>query len=347
VVRCPVRETVPARGRDRARASPWSGPGDRATDRGPRGSRQGRRGPRPERGPTTSARRRGPVGPAGADHGLGTRVPPTPGVEEHGLGLKTLVEAQHVHDHVLRQLEMADATDDRAERRARLTFVVIGAGYTGTETAAQLQHMTQSQVDRVPAAVRRGSALGAGGQGAHGAPRARPEAGACRACVVQGRGMEVRLGTTVAEVTEDGVRLSDGTRLASRTLLWTVGVTPPPLVERLGVPVSRGPAGRGRAPAPARGGLGRRRQRRRSGPLRRVRHGLPAHRPARPARPAAGRCHRQEHRRVIARNIAADLGSAVAAATAAATSGCLPTSAARPRWHDRWGSRSPGRWPRS
>jgi NADH dehydrogenase len=56
-----------------------------------------------------------------------TRVLPTPGLEAHGLGLKTLVEAQYLHDHVLRQMEMADATDDLDERRARLTFVVVGA----------------------------------------------------------------------------------------------------------------------------------------------------------------------------------------------------------------------------
>src|SRR3712207_9392191 len=79
-----------------------------------------------------------------------TRVLPTPGVETYGLGLKTLVEAQYVHDHVLRQMELADATHDQGERRARLTFVVVGAGYTGTETAAQLQHMTTSQLDRFP-----------------------------------------------------------------------------------------------------------------------------------------------------------------------------------------------------
>ncbi len=83
-----------------------------------------------------------------------TRTFSTPGVAEHALGLKTLVEATYIHDHVLRQLELADATDDRAERRARLTFLVVGAGYTGTETAAQLQRMTLAQLDRFPRLAR-------------------------------------------------------------------------------------------------------------------------------------------------------------------------------------------------
>jgi NADH dehydrogenase len=169
-----------------------------------------------------------------------TRVLPTPGLEEHGLGLKTLVEAQHVHDHVLRQLEMADATDDPSERAARLTFVVIGAGYTGTETAAQIQHMTQSQVDRFPRLTAADLRWVLVDKAPMVLPELGPRLGRAALRVVRGRGMDVRLGTSAAEVTEDGVLLSDGTRLATRTLLWTVGVTPPPLVRRLGAPTARG-----------------------------------------------------------------------------------------------------------
>jgi NADH dehydrogenase len=52
--------------------------------------------------------------------------------------------------------------------------------------------------------------------------------------------MDVRLETTVTAMDDAGVTLSDGSRLPTRTVLWTVGVTPPPLVESLGLPVSRG-----------------------------------------------------------------------------------------------------------
>jgi NADH dehydrogenase len=52
--------------------------------------------------------------------------------------------------------------------------------------------------------------------------------------------MDVRLETTVTAMDDDGVTLSDGTRLPTRTVLWTVGVTPPPLVQRLGLPIRRG-----------------------------------------------------------------------------------------------------------
>ena len=169
-----------------------------------------------------------------------TRVVPTPGIEAHGLGLKTLVQAQHMHDHVLRQMELADATHDPAERRARLTFLVVGAGYTGTETAAQLQHMTAAQLDRFPRLTPDDLRWLLVDLAPRVLPELGPRLGRAALRVVRRRGMEVRLGTTVAEVADDGVLLTDGTRLATRTVVWTVGVTPPPLVERLGLPVARG-----------------------------------------------------------------------------------------------------------
>ena len=169
-----------------------------------------------------------------------TRTFPTPGLEMHAVGLKNLVEADYVHDHVLRQLELADSTHDPEERRALLTFVVVGAGYAGTETAAQLQWMTIRHVDRFPRLSRddlRWVLMDL-------APAVLPEMGPrlSRAAlgVVRGRGMEVRLETTVTAMDEDGVTLSDGSRLLTRTVLWTVGVTPPPLVASLELPVSRG-----------------------------------------------------------------------------------------------------------
>jgi NADH dehydrogenase len=76
------------------------------------------------------------------------------------------------------------------------------------------------------------------------APAILPELGARlgRAAIqlIRQRGMEVRLGTTVTAMDARSVTLSDGDTLATRTVVWTVGVTPPALVRRLGLPVNRG-----------------------------------------------------------------------------------------------------------
>jgi len=57
---------------------------------------------------------------------------------------------------------------------------------------------------------------------------------------VRGRGMDVRLGTSLSEIAEDSVTFTDGTVLPAHTVVWTVGVTPPPLVAELGLPTRRG-----------------------------------------------------------------------------------------------------------
>src|SRR5689334_21631159 len=187
----------------------------------------------------------GSIGPVDWDRlalttGSVTRTLPAPGVATYALGLKTLVEAQYVHDHVLRQLELADSTDDPAERRARLTFVVVGAGYTGTETAAQLQHMTVTQLDRFP----RLSAEDVRWLLVDLAPAILPELGPrlgrAAMALIRARGMEVRLGTTVTAIDERSVTLSDGGTVGACTVVWTIGVTPPELVRLLNLPVHRG-----------------------------------------------------------------------------------------------------------
>src|ERR1700754_480924 len=62
---------------------------------------------------------------------------PIPGVAEHAHGFRGIAEALYLRDHIIRQVELAARASDPEERDARCTFVVVGAGYTGTEVAAQ------------------------------------------------------------------------------------------------------------------------------------------------------------------------------------------------------------------
>jgi NADH:ubiquinone reductase (H+-translocating) len=169
-----------------------------------------------------------------------TKTFPTPGLTEHALGLKTLVEAAYIHDHVLRQLEMAAVTTDREERAALLTFVVVGAGYAGTETAAQLQRMTFEAMDLFPALSRDDLTWMLLDLADSVLPELGPRLGRAALRLIRSRGMQVRLGTSVTEMSDGAVTLSDGSKVRTHTVLWTVGVTPPPLVTRLELPVARG-----------------------------------------------------------------------------------------------------------
>jgi NADH dehydrogenase len=165
---------------------------------------------------------------------------PIPGVADHAHGFRSLAEALYLRDHLLRQIEIADLAGDRAERDARCTFVVVGAGYTGTEVAASGQLLTAM------AARRR---AGLSGQKLRWmlvdvAPRVMPELdprlSGIASKVLSARGVEIRTGTSVEHASADGVKLSDGEFVPASSLIWCVGVRPDPMVARLGLPMQKG-----------------------------------------------------------------------------------------------------------
>ncbi|MER6123926.1 NAD(P)/FAD-dependent oxidoreductase [Streptomyces sp. NPDC001795] len=165
---------------------------------------------------------------------------PIPGVSEHAHGFRGMPEALYLRDHVIRQVELAAAADDPTSCSARCTFVVVGAGYTGTEVAAQGKLFTDALVRKQP--LREGMRprwllLDI-------APRVLPEMderlSRTADHVLRRRGVDVRMGTSVKEATHDGVLLTDGEFVDTRTLVWCVGVRPDPLVESLGRPLERG-----------------------------------------------------------------------------------------------------------
>ncbi len=166
---------------------------------------------------------------------------PIPGVAEHAHGFRGLPEALYLRDHVTRQVELAAAAaDDPKSCAARCTFVVVGAGYTGTEVAAQGQLFTEAQLRKHPlrAGMRPRWLL------LDIADRVLPELderlSRTADRVLRQRGVDVRMGTSVKEATHGGVLLTDGEFVDTRTLVWCVGVRPDPLAESLGLPLERG-----------------------------------------------------------------------------------------------------------
>jgi NADH dehydrogenase len=169
-----------------------------------------------------------------------TRTFDIPGLVEHARGMKTLAEAAYVRDHVISQLDLADASQDEAERVSRLQFVVVGGGYAGTETAACLQRLTTAAVRRYPRldpALIKWHLIDI-------APRLMPELGEKLGLsaqkILRRRGVEISLSVSVAKAGEDEVTFTDGRVIPARTLIWTAGVVASPLVATLGAPTVRG-----------------------------------------------------------------------------------------------------------
>ncbi|MFC9343212.1 NAD(P)/FAD-dependent oxidoreductase [Streptomyces sp. NPDC057020] len=169
-----------------------------------------------------------------------TRSFDIPGLAEHARGMKTLAEAVYIRDHVIAQLDLADASTDEEERAARLRFVVVGGGYAGTETAACLQLLTHNAAKRYP----RIDPKLIKWHLVDIAPKLMPELGdklgAAALDILTKRGIEVSLGVSVASVDDDAVTLTDGRVLPSRTLIWTAGVAASPLIGTLGAETFRG-----------------------------------------------------------------------------------------------------------
>jgi len=158
-------------------------------------------------------------------------------VPAHALSFKSLEEAIRLRNHVLRELEAADAELDDAARRERLTFVFVGAGYAGVEALAELSDLTDDALRYYPGlrdVPRRWVLVDA-------APKILPEIpsrlGEYAAQELQGRGVEIHVGTTLASSSDREAVLGDGTRIPTRTLVWTAGVLPHPLLRDLGVPL--------------------------------------------------------------------------------------------------------------
>jgi NADH:ubiquinone reductase (H+-translocating) len=166
------------------------------------------------------------------------KLMPIPGLSTYAHGFRGIPEALYMRDHLIRQIDLAAGTDDPAERRARCTFVVVGAGYTGTEVAAQGVLFTRD--------LARARGLGEDAVRWLLVSRSRvlsgldEHLGTTADRVLRDRGVEVRTGDTVEEATAEGVRLRSGETVPTRTVAWCVGVRPDPLIEDVGLELAEG-----------------------------------------------------------------------------------------------------------
>ena len=169
--------------------------------------------------------------------GAVSRTLPIPGLADYGLGFKTLADAIHLRNHVLRRLEAAAAAPSEGQQRRELTFVFVGAGYAGVEALAELADLVRDAlryyptlrdaqqhwvlVDAAPSIL----------------PEIPPRLGEYAAKQLTGRGVDIRVGTTLTAAEPHAAVLSDGERILTSTLVWTAGVRASQFNEQLGLPV--------------------------------------------------------------------------------------------------------------
>ncbi len=169
--------------------------------------------------------------------GATSKTFPIPGLAEHGRGFKTLAEAISLRNRVVQTLEQAENLEDAAARTALLTYVVVGAGYAGLEGIAELQDFAADVVEVYPRCRMHGLRFVL----VEAKDRVMSEISADLAHFAEDelrrRGIEIATSTTVERVSADSIELSTGEVVPTRTVCWTAGVTPHPVVARLGLPL--------------------------------------------------------------------------------------------------------------
>ena len=164
----------------------------------------------------------------------------TPGLKEHALSMKTLGDAILTRNLLIDAMGLADNQPDESERKTTLTVVVAGGGFAGVETAGAVNDLLREAMKFYPnlkdgmcrvVVVHPGEVI---------LPELGESLGRYAEKQLSRRGVEIRLKTKVTGYDGKEVALDDGTKIATRMLIWTAGTTPPPLLSSLPCALQRG-----------------------------------------------------------------------------------------------------------
>lgn len=168
-----------------------------------------------------------------------------PGMAEQSLMMKNVADALNLRHTIIRRLECAVLEPDPAERQALLTFVVVGGGFSGVETAAEMHDLVHSAMKFFPSLAAEQKRVVC----VHSRDRILPELdaklGDYALRLLQKRGIEFRLQERTKAASRAGIYLGSGDHIPTRTIVCTVGNAPHPILKDLAATVE------GRVPADA------------------------------------------------------------------------------------------------
>ena len=172
--------------------------------------------------------------------GSGSDLSRTPGLNEHAFTMKTLSDARRLRAHVIERLEHADITRLPEVKKGALTFTVIGGGFSGIETVGEIKEVIDRSLRYYPnikASEIRVVVL----EFADRILNEMPESLAAYAqSKLNQRGIEVQLGVGVAEATGTQLVTTTGEVIETRTIVATIGNTPPPVVATMPLTLKQG-----------------------------------------------------------------------------------------------------------
>ncbi|MEO3972955.1 NAD(P)/FAD-dependent oxidoreductase [Streptomyces sp. CAU 1734] len=167
-----------------------------------------------------------------------SRTLPIPGLADYAIGFKTVEEAIGLRNHVIEQMDIASSTRDPDLRDAALTFVFVGGGYAGVEALGELEDMARyasryyhniKPEDLKWILVEASDRI---------LPEVGEEMGGYAIRELRSRNIDVRLETRLDSCENRVAVLSDGSRFRTRTVVWTAGVKPSPLLAATDLPLT-------------------------------------------------------------------------------------------------------------
>jgi NADH dehydrogenase len=165
--------------------------------------------------------------------GSATNLNVVPGMADHSFPLKSVGDASALRSHVMEQMERAEVCSDPERKKWHLTFIVVGAGFSGTEAAGEINDLLRSsaryfsnfreQDVRVILIHSREQIL----------PEVSPELREFARKKMEKAGVEMILNARVALATPEGVGLEGGKFIKGGTTICTIGNAPAPVVSRM------------------------------------------------------------------------------------------------------------------
>ncbi|WP_329313902.1 NAD(P)/FAD-dependent oxidoreductase [Streptomyces sp. NBC_01278] len=165
-----------------------------------------------------------------------SRALPIPGLADYAIGFKTVEEAIGLRNHVIEQMDIASSTRDPALRDAALTFVFVGGGYAGVEALGELEDMARYAARYYHNVKPEDMKWVLVEASDHILPEVGPELGVYTIRELRRRGIDVRLETRLESCEARVAVLSDGARFPTRTVVWTAGVKPHPVLAASDLP---------------------------------------------------------------------------------------------------------------
>ncbi|MGC2292694.1 MAG: FAD-dependent oxidoreductase, partial [Candidatus Acidiferrales bacterium] len=172
----------------------------------------------------------------GAESNLGI----IPGMTEHAFAFKVMRDAIDLRQHIVRQMENAEAASELDRRRWYLSIIIVGAGFSGAEVAGEINELVRSSTRfyrnfrkedvKVTLVHSQDQIL----------PEVAPKLRAFAQKRMEKAGITMLMNSRAVAATHEGVQLQDGRMLAGATIVCTIGTTISPIVERLNVPKERG-----------------------------------------------------------------------------------------------------------